>query len=478
MTPILENLQFVLPEIIILTSACAVLLGDLFLRQRYPNIGLISVSVGLLLAAIVSILLLDNDKSIILGGMFVSDNLAQLMKLFIYLSVFLSLIYSIDYIAERKFPVNDYYALGLLSTLGMMIVVSAHSLLTIFLAVELLSLPIYAMCAIWRHNNFAVEAALKYFIMGAIASAILLYGLSILYGATGTLNLLELTNIIPVNWANNYALLTFALVFIITGVGFKLAVFPFHMWAPDVYEGAPTSVSMFISAAPKIAALGMTFRLLSSFVDLTTQWQQLILILSILSVIVGNLLAIVQTNIKRLLAYSSIAHAGYALFGVLVATPTGFAVALYYIVAYALMVVAAFGLLVLLSQNGREIEYLDDLKGLNKQNPWLAFMMLIVLFSLAGVPPGVGFITKLLVLKALIDVNMTWVAVIGLLFAVVGAFYYIKIIKIMYFDDSDKGQLIQLSLPIQVIFSLNCLSLLYLGIFPAYLVTACNNAFA
>ncbi|MDP1603648.1 MAG: NADH-quinone oxidoreductase subunit NuoN [Legionella sp.] len=479
MMPLLDNLHLALPEVILLTTACIALLADLFFKHKYKNIAFIVAVTGLFLAAVMSFVFLGNFKTVILGGLFISDDSGHLMKLFICLSVFLCFVYSRNYIEERQMPAGDYYVLGLFSTLGMMVLVSAHSLLTIYLGLELLSLPLYAMTAIRRSNSDASEAAIKYFVMGAIASGMLLYGFSLLYGATGKLDLLDIANAIAVNWDTDSLLLSFSLVFIMVGVGFKLAAVPFHMWAPDVYQGAPTSVTLFISTAPKIAALGMAFRLLTiGLVDVTAQWQQLILVMALLSTGIGNLLAVTQTNLKRLFAYSAIAHVGYALFGILAATPAGYAASLYYILVYSLMTVAAFGLIVLLSRLGVEVENIEDLKGLNKRNPWIALMMMIIMFSMAGVPPTVGFFIKLAVLKALVDVNMTWVAVLGLLFAVIGAYYYIKIIKVMYFEDSSDNSPVILSNSSWILFSTNCLALLFLGIFPSVLLNACVNAFA
>lgn len=360
-----------------------------------------------------------------------------------------------------------------------MILVSAHSLLSLYLGLELMSLPLYAMTAIRRTDSDASEAAMKYFVMGAIASGMLLYGISLVYGATGKLDLLDVANAVAVNWQQQNTLFAFAMVFILAGVGFKLAAVPFHMWAPDVYQGAPSSVTLFISTAPKIAALGMALRFLTiGLVDITMQWQQIILVMALLSTGIGNLLAVIQTRIKRLLAYSAISHIGYALFGVLAASSAGYAAALYYILVYAVMSAAAFGLVVLMSNHGMEIDSIDDLKGLNKRNPWLAFMMLLVMFSMAGVPPTVGFFTKLLVLKALVDVHMTWLAVVGLLFTVIGAYYYLRIVKIMYFDQPENEDIVRIGTGNTIVYSLNCLSLLYLGIFPGALIAACINAFA
>lgn len=479
MTFTLENLHIALPEMIVLSAACAALLGDLFLRQRLQSIALLFACLGLAIAALFCWSFIGSYKVVAFNGLFVGDDAAYLMKLFILISVLLSFLYSRLYVDERNMPSGDYYVLGLFSTVGMMVLASSHSLLTVYLGLELLSLPVYAMTAIKRTDSDAAEAAMKYFIMGAIASAMLLYGMSLVYGATGKLDLLDIAQSISSNWQTRNGMISFALVFIVAGIGFKLAAMPFHMWAPDVYQGAPTSVTLFLSTAPKIAALGMAVRVLTfGLSNISLQWQQLLLVLALLSTGFGNLLAISQTNIKRLLAYSAISHIGYTLFGLVSASDAGYAASLYYILIYSLMSAAAFGLVVLMSNQGMEVENISDLKGLNKRNPWLAFMMLIVMFSMAGVPPTVGFFAKLLVLKALVDVHMTWVATLGLLFAVIGAYYYLRIVKAMYFDEPDIKEPVSISSVSQWIFSLNCLSLLYFGLFPGALIAACMNAFA
>lgn len=479
MIGLLENIHVALPEMVILFTVCVALLADLFFKHLHKNIGLIVGCVGLLVAILFNFMLIGNFKTVILGGLFASDDVAHLMKLFIHMSVLGCFIYSCDYLNEHDMPAGEFAILGLFSTLGMMVLVSANSMLTLYLGLELLSLPVYAMVALQRNSAIATEAALKYFVMGGLASGMLLYGISLLYGVTGQLELIPLSNGIAQNWQGTNGLIIFALVFIVVGVGFKLAAVPFHMWAPDVYQGAPTPVTLFISGAPKIAAVGMALRLFAlALVGATVQWQQLIMIMALLSTGIGNLVAVIQTNIKRLFAYSAIAHIGYALFGILAATESGYASALYYILVYSIMSVAAFGLLVLLSRNGLEIESLEDLKGLNKRNPWLAFMMMIVLFSMAGVPPTVGFFTKLLVLKALVDAQMTWVAVLGLFFAVIGAYYYIRIVKVMYFDEPTKTAQIVLPRFLTTCYSLNCLLLLYWGVFPGALISLCISAFA
>jgi NADH-quinone oxidoreductase subunit N len=478
MTTSIENIHLALPEMIVLATACIALLADLFFKEKLKSIALICAVFGLLTAMVFCWYMLGDYKQIIFNGHYISDDPGTLMHLFILLSVALSFLYATFYIEQREMPDGDYYVLGLFSTLGMMILVSAYSLLTVYLGLELLSLPVYAMTAIRRTDSDAAEAAIKYFVMGAIASGMLLYGMSLIYGATGSLQLDTISKDIAQAWPEHSGLLSFGLVFILAGVGFKLALVPFHMWAPDVYAGAPSSVTLFISTATKIAAVGMAFRLLIfGLIDVAAQWQQIILLMALLSTGLGNLLAIVQTNIKRLLAYSAISHVGYAMFGLLTTTPAGYAASLYYILVYALMSAAAFGLIVLMSTKSLEIENIDDLKGLNKRNPWLAFMMMIVMFSMAGVPPTVGFFTKLLVLKALVDVNMTWVAVLGLLFAVIGAYYYIRVVKTMYFDKPSTHETIALNRGRQWLLSVNCLSLLYFGIFPGALIAACINAF-
>ncbi|MCR9192481.1 MAG: NADH-quinone oxidoreductase subunit NuoN [Gammaproteobacteria bacterium] len=468
-----------LPEIILLVTACVALLADLFLQRRFKSVSLCCAAVGLSLAAYVSFLFIGQYPEVGFHGLFISDDLGHLMKLFIYLTVFLSFIYSKSYLNEHQVSSGDYYVLGLFSTLGMMVLVSTHSLITMYLGVELLSLPLYAMTAMRRSHGNSSEAAMKYFVIGSIASAMLLYGMSLLYGATGSLDFAEIAHIVGSQPQPHQGLLSFALVFILAGVGFKLAAVPFHMWAPDVYDGAPTSVTLFLSAAPKIAAIGMTIRILSfALGDLSSVWQQMIMFMAIASIVLGNAIAIVQKNIKRMLAYSTISHMGYALLGILINTPEGYASALFYVLVYALMAVAAFGLLVLLSRSGLEVEMVQDLNGLNKRNPWLAFMMMIILFSMAGVPPTVGFFSKLLILKALVDVHMTWLAVLGLIFAVVGAYYYLYVIKAMYFDEAKDKTPISLSRTTTALFSANALSLLYFGIVPGVLIAMCMSVFA
>lgn len=478
MTGFMEQGFKVLPEIVIAITACFALLGDLFFRRRSPNIALFTACSGLLISAFVSFLLIGQWSQTLFHGLFQSDDMAQLMNVFVNLTVFLTFVYARDYLRDRAMPMGDYYVLGLFSTLGMMILISAHSLLTVYLGLELLSLPLYAMTALWRTNADGSEAAMKYVVMGSIASGLLLYGFSLLYGATGQLDLQAIAAALHTHGVQQNGLLSFALVFIVAGIGFKLATVPFHMWVPDVYSGAPTAVTLFISCAPKIAAMAMAMRLLTlGCVDLVAQWQPLLLVLALLSAVLGNIVAIAQDNVKRLFAYSAISHMGYALFGLVAATHDGYAAALYYVLVYALMSAAAFGLLVIMSRHGVEMTSVSDLKGLSKRHPWFAVLMMITLFSMAGIPPTVGFFAKLWVLKALVDVKLTWVAVLGLMFAVMGAFYYLRLVKVMYFDEAEDASRLTFSKTMTVIYSVNCLSLLFLGLFPAALIAACVAAF-
>ncbi len=479
-TALLSHMHLALPEITLLITACIALLSDLFFPRRGATLAFFVATIGLLAMAGESAFFLGQGRELLFSNAFVSDAMSHLMKIFISMTVFLSLLYGREYLEERGISAGDYTVLALFSTLGMSVLVSAHSLLTVYLGLELFSLPLYAMTAIRRTETEGAEAAMKYFVMGAMASGILLYGMSLLYGATGALEFDAIAKVLGTDiFQKQQGLLIFSLVFLVVGVAFKLAAAPFHMWAPDVYDGAPNSTTLFISAAPKIAALGMAIRILTiGWGDLVSQWQHLVLILALVSTGLGNILAVVQTNIKRLLAYSTISHAGYALFGILVATPEGYGAALYYILVYALMSVAAFGLITLLSRAGVEVMNINDLRGLNQRRPWLAFLMMLILFSMAGVPPMVGFLTKLLVLKALVDAGLLWVAILGLIFAVIGAFYYLRVVKVMYFDEPVDPAPIHLPRITQFIFSVNGLSLLYLGIFPSALIASCLAAFA
>ncbi len=477
MMNVFDSLFFLTPELTVLITALLVLLLDLFMPNCPRALLFTLMSLGLLLAAGGSLLLLGYPRQELLQGLLVSDDIAHILNAFILLTVWLCFCYSADYLRLHKLPQADFYVLALLSTIGMMMLDSEHHLIALYLGLELVSLPLYALAALSRTSSAGPEAAMKYFIMGAVASAILLYGMSLLYAATGQLDLGGIAAAVHNSALGEHKLLLMALVFMIVGIGFKAALVPFHMWAPDAYEGAPAVATLLIASAPKLAAFGMMLRLLTDgLADLVQDWQQLLLIMTLLSTAIGNVLALVQNNIKRLFAYSTVSHMGYASFGVLAATSNGYAAATYYVIIYALMSVGALGIVVLLSRQGVEIENIDDLRGLNQQNPWLAFLMMIILFSMAGIPPTVGFFTKFLVLKALVDAQMVWVAVYGLLFAVVGAFYSLRIIKVMYFNAPESRIPIVLPRLVTSVLSLNSFVLLLLGIFPSVLIALCLRA--
>ena len=373
---------------------------------------------------------------------------------------------------------GEFFALALFATLGMMVMISASSFLTLYLGLELQSLSLYAMVALRRGDRLATEAAMKYFVLGALASGMLLYGMSMLYGATGSLDIGEVAETI-VNGEANGTVLVFGLVFIVAGIGFKLGAVPFHMWIPDVYQGAPTAVTLFIGSAPKLAAFAFAMRLLvDALPELAADWGDMLIILSVLSLAIGNITAIAQTNLKRMLAYSTISHIGFLLLGILSGTTDGFSAAMFYVVTYVLMTLASFGMILLLSREGFEAENLEDFKGLNQRSPWYAFIMLLVMFSLAGIPPTVGFYAKLSVLQAILDVGHVWLAVVAVLFSLIGAFYYLRVVKLMYFDAPEVTTVIAPRPEMKLLLSLNGLALLFFGILPQPLVAFCAHAIA
>lgn len=471
-------MSFMIPEVVLLTAASVLILVELFLAPKLKQITFFSVQLSLLIVTVMTVMQMGEAKQVTFNGLYIADDVARIMKIFIYITTIGVFTYSRQYVTDRAMPNGEFYILGLLSVLGMSVVVSAHSLLTIYLGLELLSLPLYAMVALQRDSGRASEAAMKYFVMGAIASGMLLYGMSLLYGATGALDLDLIAKAVANYQPAQANLLAFSLVFIIAGIGFKFAAVPFHMWAPDVYTGAPTAVTNFLSSAPKIAALGMTIRLLVfGMPSLVSQWLQLLVVLAVLSIGLGNLFAIAQTNLKRMLAYSGISHIGFMLLGLIAGTQQGYAYALFYILIYALTSIAAFGMIVLFSRAGIEHEEIEDFKGLNTRNPWLAFMMLIVMFSMAGVPPTVGFFAKLFVINAIVEVGFVGLAIFSVLFAVIGAFYYIRLVKVMYFETPEKTYAIKIPTDMTITISINGLLLLALGLFPGFILQACRAAF-
>jgi len=475
--PNINDILIMLPEFFLVTAACILLLADAFIKPTQRAF-LHWASIGVLILTGYFVLQHPAGAVTAFNGMFIRDGVAEIIKIFALLSTILVFIYGRPYLTDRKLFVGEFYTLMLFAVIGVMLLVSAGNLVMIYLGLELLTLSSYALVALNRDSKLSSEAAIKYFVLGALSSGMLLYGMSMIYGATGTLDLVQLHA--AVAHSSMPHLLVFGLVFLVIGVAFKLGAAPFHMWIPDVYEGSPTAVTAFIGSASKLAAFGMAFRLLATGMgDFSQHWQLMLAALAVLSLAIGNVVAIVQSNLKRLLAYSTISHMGYLLLGLVNAGPEGYSAAMFYAVSYALMSTAAFGVILALSRAGFECENIDDFKGLNQRAPWMAFLMMLSLFSLAGVPPLFGFFAKLLVLQAAIHAGMMWLAIVGAVFAIIGLYYYLRVVKVMYFDKPEAGTevRIQPDFTLRLTLSLNALALLALGLYWGPLLSWCKQAF-
>jgi NADH-quinone oxidoreductase subunit N len=463
------------PEIFLLLAVCVVLISDLFIKDENRI-----VTYGLTQASLVGCIFLTiawstPEPLTTFSGLFVDDLMSDVLKLFVLLSVMIVLAYSRAYIAARGMFKGEFFALILFAALGMMIIISANNLLVLYLGLELMMLSMYSLVALQRDSAVATEAAMKYFVLGALASGMLLYGMSMIYGATGTLDITELAQMISEGSAVD-PILIFGLVFIVAGIGFELGVVPFHMWVPDVYEGSPNAVALFVSTVPKIAGFAIMVRLLAQALGadvLAAEWQQMLVVMAVLSIVIGNITAIVQTNLKRMLAYSTISHMGFVLLGVLAGDENGFGAAMLYVIVYVLTNLGAFGMILLLSRAGFEAENLVDFKGLNQRSPWFAFMMLVIMFSMVGIPPTVGFYAKLAVLQSVLTAGFLGVAVVAVIFSVVGAFYYLRVVKLMYFDPPDDAAVLSPSADVKVVMSLNGAAVLFFGIVPQPLMALC-----
>jgi len=461
-------------EIVLATGICVVMLVDLFLGDRIRGITLTMSLATLALAAWFAGGV--EGTVVTFSGSYIADPLARLLKMFTLLIVGVVFVYSNGYLRERDLLKGEYYMLGLFATLGMTVMISAHSLITMYLGLELMSLALYSMVAFDRESPVAAESAMKYFVLGAIASGVLLYGMSILYGITGSLQIDEIAAGLVATDPRRPAVLL-GTVFVLVGVAFKFGAVPFHNWVPDVYHGAPTSVTLFIGTAPKMAAFAMLSRLMySALGPEALAWQPMLATLAVLSLLVGNVVAIAQTNIKRMLAYSTIAHVGFILLGFASGTVEGRQAALFYTLVYAVMAAAAFGIVILMSRRGFEADELDDWKGLNQRSPWFAAMMLLVMVSMIGIPPFVGFFAKLNILAALVTANETLLAVVAVLLSVVGAFYYLRVIRLMYFDQPVDTSPLLAAPDFRLVLSLNAVAVLLLGIFANPLLRLCAAA--
>ncbi|MEW6414614.1 MAG: NADH-quinone oxidoreductase subunit NuoN [Pseudomonadota bacterium] len=476
MSDFLTQFAPALPEVFVLAMVSLILLIDAALGdgKRY-------VTYALSLATVAGAAVLTaQDFSIMpvlaLGGLFIDDPLSDALKLFLYLAVAVVMVYSRDYLRQRGLYKGEFFVLALFALLGMMVMISASHFLTLYLGLELLSLSLYAMVALQRDSSVATEAAMKYFVLGALASGMLLYGMSMIYGVTGSLALADIAQILA-DGTDLRIPLVFGIVFVVAGLAFKLGAVPFHMWVPDVYHGAPTAMTLFIGSAPKIAAFAFVVRILGQGLESQVgEWRDMLVILAVLSMAVGNIAAIAQSNLKRMFAYSTISHMGFMLLGILAGSQAGYGSAMFYVVVYALMSLGGFGMILLLSRAGFEADQLDDFKGLNRRSPWLAFLMLLLMFSMAGIPPTVGFYAKLSVLQAVVGIGYVWLAVAAVLFSLIGAFYYLRIVKLMYFDTPHDTTPIIPCPDSRIIMSANGLAVLALGILPQPLMAVCLYA--
>jgi NADH-quinone oxidoreductase subunit N len=478
MTLEMLNLSIAIPEMFVLALVCTVLVVDVYLKDERRNVTYVLSQIGLIITLLLIGQQSPESRDQAFNGLFVSDGLSMALKYAVVILVALVFVYSRNYLKDRDIFKGEFYVLGLFGLLGMMVMISANHFLSIYLGLELLSLSLYAMVAFNRDDPNAAEAAMKYFVLGAIASGMLLYGMSMVYGMTGSLNIAEVAMSIEQMKESNIVLI-FGLVFIVIGLAFKMGAVPFHMWLPDVYHGSPSTVTSYIASAPKIAGFAMIIRILAEAMGgMQADWQGMLVIMAVLSMVLGNVVAIAQTNLKRMLAYSTISHVGFIMLGLLAGNQEGYAAAMFYTIVYALMSLGSFGVIMLLARKGFEADELNDLKGLNQRSPWFAFIMLILIFSMAGVPPTVGFWAKLAVLKAVINIDMLWLALVAVFFSIVGVYYYLRVIKLMYFDEAEDKADISCSKDMQIALSANGLSVLLLGIYPAALMSVCIAAFA
>ena len=462
------------PEIVLLGLICVVLIADLFIEddRRVITYWLAIISLAVTMLTILGTN--PGGSELTFNGSYISDPLSHVLKIAVTGFIGIVFLYSRDYLRANDLHKGEFYVLGMLGLLGMMIMISANSLLTMYMGLETLALSLYALVAIDRNNVTSAEAAMKYFVLGAIASGVLLYGISWIYGVTGVIQFHEIAAVISSDPSVNGLPLWFGLAFLIVGIAFKFGAVPFHMWVPDVYQGARTPVTLYIGSAPKLAALALTLRILvDGLGGLHDVWADMLMIVAVLSLILGNVVAIAQSNIKRMLAYSTIAHVGFILLSIFTGTEQGYAAALFYTLTYVVSAAGAFGMIILLSRRGYDAENLSDFKGLNARSPWFALMMLFFMFSMAGIPPFIGFFGKLNAINAVLTSGYTGLAIVMVLASVVGAYYYLRVIWYMYFEDAVDKAVLQASTDTRFVLSLNGLAVLGLGILPGWLWTLC-----
>lgn len=484
------NLIPAMAEIVLAIAIMVILVAGLFVREEKQPLSHWLSLLAIVITALVIISSFDSGGTrYAFNQMFVSDSMGQLLKLFACIATFATLIYARQYTAVRGMLggtlSGEFYVLALMTLLGQMIMISGNSFLIIYLGLELMSLSLYALVALRRDHPISTEAAMKYFVLGAMASGFLLYGMSLLYGASGSLNLTQVAAAVSSGTVNKMVLVL-GVVFLVAGLAFKLGAAPFHMWAPDVYQGAPTSVTLLLGAAPKLAAFAICMRLLVGALGaMAADWQQMLIVMAVASMAVGNITAIAQTNIKRMLAYSTISQMGFMLLGLIsgvfegsttAATANAYSASMFYAVTYVLTTLGSFAMIMLLSRSGFEAESLEDFKGLNQRSPWFAAVMMVLLMSFAGVPPMVGFFAKLSVLEAALAAGHLWLVIVAVLLSLVAAYYYLRIVKLMYFDAPTDTSPIVADRGMQITLSVNGIAVVLLGILPGTLMTACLQA--
>ena len=482
-----------LPEVLLLVGTCVIMIVDLYVKSENRRATFVLAQLLLLLCTLTTLFVLrvqwqaGLSRLFLFNGLFVADVMGHVLKLVAYLSVSVALVFSRQYLADRGLLRGEFVTLLFFALLGVLVMVSANSFLTVFLGLELMSLCLYALVALNRDSTAATEAAMKYFVLGALSSGLLLYGMSMIYGATGTLEISQVARQIAGLAAqkSERQFLVFGLVFVVAGLAFKLGVVPFHMWIPDVYHGAPTPMTLIIGSVSKIGAFAMAIRLLvNGLLDLAQDWQQMLAVMALLSMAIGNITAIAQTNLKRMLAYSAIAHMGFMLLGMLSGVVDGnrlnaadaYSTAMFYMIIYVLMTLGSFGMLLFLSRAGFDCETLEDMRGLSRRSPWYAFVMMVLMFSLAGLPPTAGFYAKLAVLSAAVAAGQLWLAVVAVMLSLIGAFYYLRVIKLMYFDEPRDSSPVEGPREMRALLTANGLALLILGVVPQPLMALCVDA--
>ena len=483
------SIAAVYPEMLLAVMAIVIAMVDLFVKcpRRTTTYALSLLTIGVV-AYMEAVAATQGQTVYSFGNMVVSDPMGSWLKCFAALAVMVTLVYGRPYAAERDMlRGGELFTLGLFALLGMFVMISGNNFLVLYLGLELLTLSSYAMVALRRDSAVASEAAMKYFVLGAMASGFLLYGLSMLYGATGSLDISTVFKAVA-SGQIKHQVLVLGLVFVVCGLAFKFGVVPFHMWIPDVYHGAPTAITLMIGGAPKLAAFAMTIRLLvEGLLPLAVDWQQMLMVLAISSLLIGNLAAVAQTNLKRMLAFSTIAQMGFVLIGLLsgvvngntAAAANAYSSSMFYVITYVLTTLATFGIILLLAREGFESEEIADLAGLNQRSPLYAGVMAACMFSLAGVPPLVGFYAKLSVLQALIasgQAGAIVLAVFAVMMSLIGAFYYLRIVKVMYFDAPITATTVSAGNDVRVVLSLNGALILILGILPGGLMALCAKA--